>query len=41
MQAHKSHTICFHMVGMDMGFDNPMFAAIELDYADVDQVRQF
>jgi splicing factor 3B subunit 3 len=39
LEAHKSHTICFSIVGMDMGFDNPCFAAIELDYGDVDQVR--
>lgn len=26
------------MTGMDMGFDNPVFAAIELDYAEADQV---
>eukprot|EP00955_Chlamydomonas_euryale_P045486 353171-Chlamydomonas_euryale.AAC.2 len=39
LEAHKSHTLCFSIVGMDMGFDNPCFAAIELDYADVDQVR--
>lgn len=38
LEAHKSHTLCFCVVGMDMGFDNPCFAAIELDYADVDQV---
>lgn len=38
LEAHKSHTLCFSVVGMDMGFDNPCFAAIELDYADVDQV---
>ena len=27
------------IVGLDMGFDNPVFAAIELDYAEADQVR--
>ena len=24
-------------VGVDVGFDNPIFACIELDYADADQ----
>lgn len=38
LEAHKSHTIVFSIIGLDMGFDNPVFAAIELDYADVDQV---
>ena len=39
LEAHKSHTITFAICGMDMGFDNPIFAAIELDYAEADQVR--
>ncbi|MCO5600362.1 hypothetical protein L7F22_054473 [Adiantum nelumboides] len=38
LEAHKSHTIVYSICGIDCGFDNPMFAAIELDYheADVD-----
>lgn len=40
LEAHKSHTIVFSVVGLDCGFDNPIFAAIELDYADTDQVRR-
>jgi splicing factor 3B subunit 3 len=39
LEAHKSHNIVFSLVGLDMGFDNPVFAAIELDYTDADQVR--
>lgn len=27
-QAHKSNTLTFHMVGVDVGFDNPIFAAL-------------
>lgn len=38
LEAHKSHNLCFDIVGMDMGYDNPVFAAIELDYAESDQV---
>ncbi len=38
LEAHKSHNIVFSIVGLDMGFDNPVFAAIELDYTDADQV---
>ena len=38
LDAHKSHNIVFSIAGLDMGFDNPVFAAIELDYADTDQV---
>eukprot|EP00891_Asterochloris_glomerata_P004111 jgi/Astpho2/4111/e_gw1.00063.10.1_t len=37
LEAHKSHNVVFSMTGIDMGFDNPVFAAIELDYGDVDQ----
>lgn len=38
LEAHKSNNICFSIVGLDCGFDNPIFAAIELDYSDADQV---
>lgn len=38
LEAHKSHNIVFSMTALDCGFDNPVFAAIELDYADADQV---
>nr|XP_028961703.1 spliceosome-associated protein 130 A-like [Malus domestica] len=37
LEAHKSHTIVYSICGVDCGFDNPMFAAIELDYAEADQ----
>jgi len=37
LEAHKSHTIVFAIAAVDCGFDNPIFAAIELDYADADQ----
>lgn len=36
LEAHKSHHITYDVVGLDVGFDNPQFAAIELDYADAD-----
>jgi len=38
LDAHKSHNICFAICGLDCGFDNPIFAAIELDYSDADLV---
>lgn len=37
LEAHKSHTITFAVCGLDCGFDNPIFAAIELDYSEADQ----
>ncbi len=30
LECHKSHTIVFDIVGVDVGFDNPIFAALEL-----------
>jgi len=38
LDAHKSQNIVFSIAALDTGFDNPIFAAIELDYADADQV---
>lgn len=38
LEAHKSHNIVFSACGLDNGFENPIFATIELDYADTDQV---
>ena len=32
LEAHKAHTILFSVVGVDVGFDNPIFACIEVDY---------
>ncbi|KAL2923338.1 hypothetical protein RDABS01_014829 [Bienertia sinuspersici] len=37
LEAHKSHTITYSICGVDCGFDNPIFAAIEMDYSDSDQ----
>ncbi|CAG9472423.1 unnamed protein product [Plasmodium vivax] len=37
LDAHKSHTICHDVVGMDVGFENPMFASIEQNYEALDK----
>lgn len=37
LEAHKNAAIIHHIVGLDVGFENPMFAALEVDYADADQ----
>ncbi|KAI8837822.1 splicing factor 3B subunit 3-like protein [Chytridium lagenaria] len=37
LEAHKSYNVCFHVVGVDVGYENPIFAAIEVDYGDADQ----
>ena len=31
-KAHKSNTLVYHMVGVDVGFENPTFACLEIDY---------
>lgn len=36
LEAHKSNTIVYHMVGVDVGFENPMFACLEMDYEEAD-----
>ncbi|TPX70379.1 hypothetical protein SpCBS45565_g01800 [Spizellomyces sp. 'palustris'] len=37
LEAHKSHTLVHDLIGVDVGFENPVFACIEVDYSDVDQ----
>ncbi|KAJ7471905.1 pre-mRNA-splicing factor RSE1 [Mycena latifolia] len=37
LEAHSPGTIIHHIVGLDMGFDNPMFAVLEVDYTASDQ----
>lgn len=37
LEAHKAHNIVFDMVGVDVGFDNPIFACLEMNYTDADQ----
>ncbi len=34
LEAHKAHTILFDVVGVDVGFENPIFACLEIDYED-------
>ncbi|RCH93139.1 pre-mRNA-splicing factor rse1, partial [Rhizopus stolonifer] len=36
LEAHKSHTVHHHIVAVDVGFENPMFACLEVDYTDAD-----
>lgn len=37
LEAHKSNTLVYHMIGVDIGFENPTFACLEIDY----EVRQW
>ncbi|KAH8091589.1 hypothetical protein JL720_5899 [Aureococcus anophagefferens] len=35
-RALRGATVCFHAAALDVGFDNPTFAALELEYGDCD-----
>lgn len=37
LEAHKANTFVFHMINVDVGYDNPLFACLEVDYEDVDE----
>jgi len=37
LEAHRSHNICFDVVGLDVGFENPLYACLEIDYEDVEE----
>lgn len=37
LEAHKSQTIVLATEGLDVGFDNPTFACLELNYAEADE----
>ena len=32
LEAHKANTLVYNMVGVDVGFENPTFACLEIDY---------
>lgn len=36
LEAHKSNTIVYCAVGIDVGYENPMFACLEIDYEEAD-----
>lgn len=36
LEAHKSNTLVYHIVGVDVGFENPTFACLEMDYEESD-----
>lgn len=37
LEAHKPGTVVLSMVSLDVGYANPVFAALEVDYSEVDQ----
>jgi splicing factor 3B subunit 3 len=36
LEAHKPQTLMYCLIGLDVGYDNPMFAALELDFSSVE-----
>jgi len=34
LSAHKNHVVTFDIVGVDVGWENPMFACLEVDYGE-------
>ncbi|ELT96001.1 hypothetical protein CAPTEDRAFT_155561 [Capitella teleta] len=36
LEAHKANTLGYYMVGVDVGFENPTFACLEVDYEEAD-----
>lgn len=36
LEAHKPSAIIHHIVGVDVGFENPLYAALEVDYSEAD-----
>lgn len=32
LEANKSHTLCYSMCGVDVGFENPTFACLEVNF---------
>lgn len=37
LEAHKPQTLVFAMTALDVGYENPIFAALEVDYSESDQ----
>jgi splicing factor 3B subunit 3 len=37
LEAHKPQTLVFALVALDVGYENPIFACLEIDYGDSDQ----
>nr|XP_018266210.1 pre-mRNA-splicing factor RSE1 [Kwoniella dejecticola CBS 10117]OBR88368.1 pre-mRNA-splicing factor RSE1 [Kwoniella dejecticola CBS 10117] len=37
LEAHRNHNLVTHIVGVDQGYDNPLYAALEMDYSESDE----
>jgi splicing factor 3B subunit 3 len=36
LEAHKPQTLVYDLLGLDVGYDNPVFAALELDFSNAE-----
>ncbi|KAK7203682.1 CPSF A subunit region-domain-containing protein [Myxozyma melibiosi] len=36
LEAHKPRCLLYDLIGLDVGYDNPIFAALEIDYSECD-----
>ncbi|KAK9480599.1 CPSF A subunit region-domain-containing protein [Lipomyces japonicus] len=36
LEAHRARSLLYHVIGLDVGYDNPIFAALEIDYSDAE-----
>ncbi|XP_055331342.1 splicing factor 3B subunit 3-like [Paramacrobiotus metropolitanus] len=36
LEAHKANTFLYNVIGVDVGFENPLFACLEMDYEEAD-----
>ena len=41
LEAHKNNVICYDLCGLDVGYYNPLFCAIEVDYGNDDDENSF
>lgn len=39
LEAHKSHTLIYSMCGVDVAFENPVFACLEVDYEKEEEAK--
>jgi len=37
LEAHKPQNIVFALIGLDVGYENPIFAALEIDYSESEE----
>ena len=37
LEAHQQDTVCFDLCALETGFDNPLFAALEVEYTGVEE----